>query len=150
MKKTRLFFLLVHSVLQALASLEDRILGSRDLDLSPRLGIAALTRSACLDFEGPEADHLDFVLLDQRLFDAFEERVDSLLGVLLRQLRLLRNPIALFFGALALPLRKDQPMDVYLAAIISFILKPRSEEHTSELQSRINLVCRLLLEKKKH
>src|SRR5690606_5148398 len=28
--------------------------------------------------------------------------------------------------------------------------KCRSEEHTSELQSRENLVCRLLLEKKKH
>src|SRR2546422_4962661 len=28
-------------------------------------------------------------------------------------------------------------------------LKPRSEEHTSELQSRLHLVCRLLLEKKK-
>src|SRR5258708_27271356 len=27
---------------------------------------------------------------------------------------------------------------------------PRSEEHTSELQSNLNLVCRLLLEKKKH
>src|SRR5215475_15022482 len=27
--------------------------------------------------------------------------------------------------------------------------EPRSEEHTSELQSRENLVCRLLLEKKK-
>src|SRR5690606_19261347 len=27
---------------------------------------------------------------------------------------------------------------------------PRSEEHTSELQSRENLVCRLLLEKKKY
>src|SRR5439155_4755614 len=27
--------------------------------------------------------------------------------------------------------------------------KPRSEEHTSELQSRGHLVCRLLLEKKK-
>src|SRR2546422_6815140 len=27
---------------------------------------------------------------------------------------------------------------------------PRSEEHTSELQSRLHLVCRLLLEKKKH
>src|SRR5260370_25355504 len=26
----------------------------------------------------------------------------------------------------------------------------RSEEHTSELQSHLNLVCRLLLEKKKH
>src|SRR3712207_8038261 len=28
--------------------------------------------------------------------------------------------------------------------------KPRSEEHTSELQSRQSLVCRLLLENKKH
>src|SRR5436305_10875601 len=28
-------------------------------------------------------------------------------------------------------------------------LRPRSEEHTSELQSRPHLVCRLLLEKKK-
>src|SRR5207302_9743752 len=28
------------------------------------------------------------------------------------------------------------------------VVKPRSEEHTSELQSRENLVCRLLLEKK--
>src|SRR2546421_4368251 len=30
------------------------------------------------------------------------------------------------------------------------IRKRRSEEHTSELQSRSDLVCRLLLEKKKH
>src|SRR2546430_13040508 len=29
-------------------------------------------------------------------------------------------------------------------------LRSRSEEHTSELQSQSNLVCRLLLEKKKH
>src|SRR5256885_10719204 len=29
------------------------------------------------------------------------------------------------------------------------LLLPRSEEHTSELQSPCNLVCRLLLEKKK-
>src|SRR5690242_20844395 len=28
-------------------------------------------------------------------------------------------------------------------------IKDRSEEHTSELQSHVNLVCRLLLEKKK-
>src|SRR5688572_32020386 len=28
--------------------------------------------------------------------------------------------------------------------------EPRSEEHTSELQSQSNLVCRLLLEKKKN
>src|SRR5690349_23178523 len=36
------------------------------------------------------------------------------------------------------PLRADQPVDAR-----------RSEEHTSELQSRRDLVCRLLLEKKK-
>src|SRR2546430_12086685 len=30
-----------------------------------------------------------------------------------------------------------------------FFFPPRSEEHTSELQSQSNLVCRLLLEKKK-
>src|SRR5256885_9913272 len=30
-----------------------------------------------------------------------------------------------------------------------FVPRPRSEEHTSELQSPCNLVCRLLLEKKK-
>src|SRR5690606_39398972 len=30
----------------------------------------------------------------------------------------------------------------------SYQLDPRSEEHTSELQSRENLVCRLLLEQK--
>src|SRR5260370_25219416 len=29
-------------------------------------------------------------------------------------------------------------------------ISPRSEEHTSELQSHLNLVCRLLLEKKKN
>lgn len=33
-------------------------------------------------------------------------------------------PIILLFGALALPLRKDQPMEIYLAAIISYYLKP--------------------------
>src|SRR2546427_5806674 len=30
------------------------------------------------------------------------------------------------------------------------VASTRSEEHTSELQSQSNLVCRLLLEKKKH
>src|SRR5690242_21609993 len=33
--------------------------------------------------------------------------------------------------------------------VIKGIEVPRSEEHTSELQSHVNLVCRLLLEKKK-
>jgi hypothetical protein len=34
-------------------------------------------------------------------------------------------PIVILFGALALPLRKDQPMEIYLAAVVSFYLKPR-------------------------
>src|SRR5690606_39593160 len=38
---------------------------------------------------------------------------------------------------------------VLLGLTIALVLQRRSEEHTSELQSRENLVCRLLLEKKK-
>jgi hypothetical protein len=34
-------------------------------------------------------------------------------------------PVIVFFGALALPLRKDQPMEIYMAAMVSFYLKPR-------------------------
>src|SRR5438876_2525713 len=36
-----------------------------------------------------------------------------------------------------------------LAALVAFVSAIRSEEHTSELQSPVHLVCRLLLEKKK-
>src|SRR5690242_21285000 len=32
---------------------------------------------------------------------------------------------------------------------VTLVMGMRSEEHTSELQSHVNLVCRLLLEKKK-
>src|SRR2546430_7723206 len=44
-----------------------------------------------------------------------------------------------------------QPMVVGVAVIAqhSSLAVRRSEEHTSELQSQSNLVCRLLLEKKK-
>src|SRR5437868_13606141 len=37
---------------------------------------------------------------------------------------------------------------VTIATVLGFVLWMRSEEHTSELQSRFDLVCRLLLEKK--
>src|SRR5256886_3485715 len=47
---------------------------------------------------------------------------------------------------LLLPLFKAIPF----AALIPIRAMERSEEHTSELQSQSNLVCRLLLEKKKH
>src|SRR2546430_9193856 len=48
---------------------------------------------------------------------------------------------------MALPISKCQPT----AGLLNSSTKraARSEEHTSELQSQSNLVCRLLLEKKK-
>src|SRR2546430_3440868 len=45
--------------------------------------------------------------------------------------------------------RLDSPKATLMALITDGILTRRSEEHTSELQSQSNLVCRLLLEKKK-
>lgn len=55
-------------------------------------------------------------------------------------------PIILFFGALALPLRKDQPMEIYLAAILSYYLKPRKRrwipdgiEHLVEITAPIEI-----------
>ena len=35
-------------------------------------------------------------------------------------------PFILLLGALALPLKKDQPMEAYLAALVSYFLKPRT------------------------
>ncbi len=39
-------------------------------------------------------------------------------------LALLAVPFIIFFGALALPLKRDQPMETYLAAVVSYHLKP--------------------------
>src|SRR5438105_9628921 len=44
------------------------------------------------------------------------------------------------------PRRREQHLE-FLPALVGMVR--RSEEHTSELQSRVDLVCRLLLEKKK-
>src|SRR5437868_10773222 len=64
-------------------------------------------------------------------------------------------------AGIALGLFKEEQYSLLLAgALLSITLNPflfralpwieRSEEHTSELQSRFDLVCRLLLEKKKY
>src|SRR3712207_7127970 len=61
------------------------------------------------------------------------------------------------WGTGAFQPRHEAPLStlVALAAapewwLVVAVLAARSEEHTSELQSRQYLVCRLLLEKKKH
>src|SRR5260370_4262842 len=41
------------------------------------------------------------------------------------------------------------PHQAHLGQEVEAVNRVRSEEHTSELQSHLNLVCRLLLEKKK-
>src|SRR5438445_5912191 len=59
-------------------------------------------------------------------------------------------PYTTLFRSPVVPLISDQPTRVpVLTAVVSSIFSVRSEEHTSELQSRQYLVCRLLLEKKK-
>src|SRR5256886_11512200 len=46
----------------------------------------------------------------------------------------------------------DEPATeaIYEIGTLASVLQLRSEEHTSELQSQSNIVCRLLLEKKKN
>src|SRR5690606_41888559 len=51
--------------------------------------------------------------------------------------------------ALTVVVNPDNPLACVTTDQLTQIYGPRSEEHTSELQSRENLVCRLLLEKKK-
>ncbi len=46
------------------------------------------------------------------------------LGSIVFFLAIIPMPVIIFFGALALPLRKDQPMEIFLAAMVSFYLKP--------------------------
>src|SRR2546430_8869277 len=45
--------------------------------------------------------------------------------------------------------QEDEPPEVLARGLGVRVDHARSEEHTSELQSQSNLVCRLLLEKKK-
>src|SRR5207249_11632876 len=72
--------------------------------------------------------------------DAFS---DDVLGCVL-ELDGRRHPSSLGICVL----REDSHVQV--VARIDVVRHLRSEEHTSELQSRFDLVCRLLLEKKKH
>src|SRR2546430_8643328 len=55
-----------------------------------------------------------------------------------------------YIAAEAARLAWDAGARVVVLPVVPFGVKTRSEEHTSELQSQSNLVCRLLLEKKKN
>src|SRR5438874_9443397 len=88
--------------------------------------------SYCIFFFSCSGDHRDLHSFPTR-------RSSDLVGAeLLQHLR--RNALAL----------ADQPEQDVLGADVVVTELQRSEEHTSELQSRRDLVCRLLLEKKKN
>ena len=64
------------------------------------------------------------------------------LGQLFIPLAIVPLPIIVFFGALALPLRKDQPMEIYMAAILSFYIKPRKRLWDSDgIESLIEITA---------
>lgn len=58
-------------------------------------------------------------------------------------------PIILLFGALALPLRKDQPMEIYMAAMLAYFLKPRRRVWESDgIDSLIEITAPKIVEQK--
>src|SRR5256885_2722605 len=62
-------------------------------------------------------------------------------------------PILGFAALVTTPLSDTRSVGVgglFVVGVAVLLATTRSEEHTSELQSPCNLVCRLLLEKKKH
>src|SRR5699024_10215890 len=78
------------------------------------------------------------ITIFHHLQHAEEYRQAPLIGTFVRLTRI----IGAFLSLVLLPFW-------YLLATEQQYLPTRSEEHTSELQSRFDLVCRLLLEKKK-
>src|SRR5260370_27114626 len=59
------------------------------------------------------------------------------------------HPTQLQIFAIAVPEKADDVVVIASEKERRQLFLGRSEEHTSELQSHLNLVCRLLLEKKK-
>src|SRR5688572_32474778 len=64
-------------------------------------------------------------------------------------IRLSTGTVSVLFPAAAMAIWSASSSAVVLALVAIRAAPARSEEHTSELQSQSNLVCRLLLEKKK-
>src|SRR3712207_8381709 len=76
-------------------------------------------------------------------------QVVALLGIVV-QVEELLVPGAAEPDVLRVPVRQPLQRLPEERVLAVEVLAPRSEEHTSELQSRQYLVCRLLLEKKKN
>src|SRR2546427_4630880 len=83
--------------------------------------------------------------------NAYTDGLDAL-GAIYRRAEQRGLPVMVHTGTSVFPGARSKygnPMELDDVAIDFPDLQLRSEEHTSELQSQSNLVCRLLLEKKK-
>src|SRR5690348_17434508 len=80
------------------------------------------------------------------LFRSVQQRAQQNHLVLSRSVELMQRFLGMLF-----PARDTQVYNVHGGRELHALPPPplRSEEHTSELQSPVHLVCRLLLEKKK-
>src|SRR5690625_5398546 len=79
---------------------------------------------------------------DEKLMRSIEEQI----GISENAKKSFREEILIRISAFA---RKGKKFDYHSHENLREAIQKRSEEHTSELQSRGHLVCRLLLEKKK-
>src|SRR2546430_2529362 len=99
-------------------------------------------------FDGLDSfgDAADLVQLDENgVGDAFLDAAGQALGA--RDEEVVADKLDFLFGGLAAEaLGQGFPAG---PVVLGHAILDRSEEHTSELQSQSNLVCRLLLEKKK-
>src|SRR5687768_18163370 len=96
--------------------------------------------------------HIDVILVDLvKTYGAWIYGV--LFAIIFAETGLVVTPIlpgdSLLFAAGALAATGALDIRILLVLLIIAAVLGRSEEHTSELQSRLHLVCRLLLEKKK-
>src|SRR5690606_40543421 len=107
----------------------------------------ALLARALLDLGGPEGDTNDDARLHQRA--AVVRTRDEVAKHRFGDFEVRDDAVTQGANRLDVPRRAAEHVLGLAADGQDSLLSPRSEEHTSELQSRENLVCRLLLEKKK-
>src|SRR2546422_6937934 len=89
------------------------------------------------------------MLLHDLLGDRQPQANPQLLG---REIRV-EDAVEVFLADAGSGIRDDDfdgPVGLRRVPLVPRLSATRSEEHTSELQSRLHLVCRLLLEKKKN
>src|SRR5690606_4532108 len=115
--------------------------------LDPRIKIMSMMLLIVTIFLVPINTELQNIIWIGALF-LFSLSIVLLSGVRIGQvLQGLKAVVFLMTFTFLIQLFTIQPADE--TALLDAPMSLRSEEHTSELQSRENLVCRLLLEKKK-